>query len=124
MSRYIIFLLLMTATSHDKQAIKNKFHAAFKDTAYVDVTTLGKECLISNTNKVYWRLVVDKRQLTTMGVDLSNITVAKFNIWKNANLDNPNQLQVAVCDPGQGWEEVLNSNGFKRVPQHESPVDP
>jgi len=113
MIKYIIFILLMTATANDKQAIKAKWRAAFKDASDVSVADLGKERLITNTNKVYYRLVVSHRQLENMGVNLDNVTKAKFDAWKNANLDNPNHFQIAT---GNDWRAVLTANGFETVP--------
>jgi len=119
MTKYIIFVLLMTATAHDKQAIRDKWRTTFNDNADVSIADLGHERLIANTNKVYYRLVVSMAQLRdNMKVDMSNITMDKFNSWKNANLDNPNHFQVAV---GNDWRQVLTDAGFEPVPE-EPPI--
>jgi lipopolysaccharide biosynthesis protein len=105
----------MTASAHDKQAIKAKWRAVFNDKVDVSVADLGRERLIANPSKVYYRLVVSMAQLKdNMKADMSNITIAKFNTWKDANLDNPNHFQIAV---GNDWRQTLTDAGLEPVPQ-------
>ena len=113
---YVVFLLNQSATTADKQWIKAKWKTVFADTAEITLADLAKskERLVADPSKVYWRWVVSKQQLTNMGADLSNITVAKFDVAKQANMQNPAHLQVAVCTPGQAWTDVLDAAGFER----------
>lgn len=114
MIKYLVFVLLMTATPADKQAIKAKWKALFRDNIKIKVSILSEERLVANPSKVYWRLVVSRRHLQdNLNVDLSNVTKAKFDAWKAANLQNPAHFQVAV---GNDWRTVLDDAGFEAVP--------
>jgi len=119
MKEFIIILLLTTATSGDKQAVKTKLKSMFNDNVQITVTWLQREKYLPNPTKIYWRLVVSTEQLEkNMKVDLSNVTKAKFDAWKAANMTNPNQLQVAT---GDDWRATLDAAGFEMIPE---PMEP
>ena len=121
MIKYVIIILLTAATSGDKQAVKAKLKAMFNDNVDLSLPELkGKERIIANPSKVYWRLVVDRKALQdAMHVDLSNVTKAKIDAWKAANMENPNHLQVAT---GNDWRQVLTDAGFEAVPYEWPPA--
>ena len=101
---------------NDRQAVKQGINQLFKEPKqdnYIDYSSVPVYRVIANTNVTGWFLVINEDQLKNLGVDLSNVTVAKLNTWKNNHMDNANHLQWAR---GDSWEAVAEAEGIEPVP--------
>ena len=87
--RFILFILLCTASENDKTAIKTVWKNRFNDTSFVRVSDLPLVRNISNTNQVAWMMATSLQQLKTCGANLENVTKEKFDEWKDANMEHP-----------------------------------
>lgn len=114
---FICLWLNNSASVNDKQAVKQGLNKLFNEPNqenFIDYAGLPQYRVIANTNIVGRFLVIDEKQIENLGVDLSNVTVAKMNTWKDNNMETPNHLQWAK---GETWEQVVIDNGLEIVPQ-------
>ena len=118
MIKYIIFVLFVGASAHDKQAIRSQLKFRFNDNIEINADELPQEQRITNPNVKVWRLVVSREQLKNCKANLDNITKAKLDTWKDKNLDNPNHFEVFA---GDDWRAILTAAGLEPVPEEPEP---
>jgi len=124
----LIFWLRVDATTHDKQAIAAKWNNVFNDGGrQVVLADLPQDQLISDPSIKAWRIVVLGAQLERLGVDLSNVSKAKFDTWKNnpGTLDNPAWFVADAknCDGTPegvkaAWQAMQSENGLEPIPDN------
>ena len=114
----LIFLLRTTSPAADRNVIREKFKNRFFDTSEVDVSELGQERLIANTNVIAWRLVVDLDQAAWFQKRSNLPTKAEFDAWKELNLQYPARFEVYYA-ADKNWRRELTEHGLEPVPESE-----
>ena len=93
----------------------------------VVLADLPQDQLISDPSIKAWRIVVLGAQLERLGVDLSNVSKAKFDTWKNnpGTLDNPAWFVADAknCDGTPegvkaAWQAMQSENGLEPIPDN------
>ena len=105
---YLILLIRTTATTHDKQLIRDKIFNQLSDNREIDVSQLGTWYWTANTNVQFRAICID--------VERKKIpwTKAQVEAWKDANLDNPTRLQVVYGEYKNG-AKLLEANDILPV---------
>jgi uncharacterized protein YqfB (UPF0267 family) len=109
---FIVFWLDDRLTGADKIAIRDKWESAFNDTSKVSIQDLPRYEYIPNTNITGRIIVVNEKQLENLKVDLSNVTVAKFNTWRASNISNTNYFRIAR---GEDWESIVAGYNLRLI---------
>lgn len=114
---FILLWLNNDASPATRNAVKTGTNQLFNEpnqSNYIDYAALPQYELISNTNIVGRLLVIDERQLQNLNVNLSNVTVAKLNTWKDTHLA-PGERNYLRWDRGDNWQDVVAANGMRLV---------
>ena len=114
MTKFIVIIMLVAATSHDKMAVRSKVKSLFNDNIELNVENITKVRKTATTNIVCYMIIADRFHLRdNMHVDLSNITLAKIDAWKDANLNNTNHVFVGLAETEIGF---MTTNNLEYLP--------
>jgi len=108
----LVFWLNQEATLHDKLAIRDKWKAVFNDDAYLKTSNLPTWQVIAVPTKLGWAVTVNEINLERLKANPANYTLAAFDNWKAANLDNPNHFQVRR---GEDWRTIQAAEGMQTI---------
>lgn len=117
--KYLVVFQSEKATTHDKIALRDALFRVLNDRTKLDWDSLVRWAT-TNTPSVTGRVVVitldNPRKMTK--ADMSELTLAKLNTWKELNLDAPAKTRF---DIGESWLSIQASNGMITVVSTNTP---
>ena len=94
----LILVIREDAPLADKLLLREKYYTVLNDTRHIDWQDMGHYHHRIATNIHVGVVMVNEDQLVNLHVDLDNVTQAKFDEWKNANLSEPDKFEAVRRD--------------------------